>query len=171
MKEDKEKTKDLFLPLCTPLLYPKKKSKKKKMPTTTDKRVRKKKFRIPTLEEVKEYAKNFDNLDFTPEYFFSYYDGCNWKIGHSRIRNWLSVFNVWAENCRRKEMAQQRRHCTRSTMPLGALERQQIVREAEIRRMEEEERKMAEMDRMRKADAEAHVSYEEFQQMKKEGRI
>lgn len=132
--------------------------------------MRKRKSRFPSLEEVKEYAKNFDNLDFTPEYFYSYYEGSNWKTGHSRIRHWQSVFQVWAENSKRKQNALEQRRSLYGSRP-SAADQQKILLGAETRMMNETERQMAEREKIHEQRQKEKVSYEEYQRMKKEGLI
>jgi len=120
------------------------------MATTRKTRERRKK-RIPSLKEIEEYAKEFNHLDFTPDYFCDFYERTHWRIAGYKIHDWRAVFRVWVRNSRSNpQNATQRRQ-------------QQIA--------EERERVQQEFETRYQEAAQTRVSYEEYQRMKREGRV
>lgn len=58
------------------------------------------KKRIPSFEDVTKYATEFKDLDFTPDYFYDYYNANGWRMNGYKINNWKAVFRVWAAKSR-----------------------------------------------------------------------
>jgi len=56
------------------------------------------KFVKPTIEEIKEYAKEvFPQLDI--ERFFDYYESCGWCVGRNKpMKNWQASVRLWKRN-------------------------------------------------------------------------
>lgn len=55
---------------------------------------RKKSFKPPTIEEVKEYLKS-KNSTIDAERFVNYYEATNWMRGKSKIQNWKACVKTW----------------------------------------------------------------------------
>ncbi len=132
------------------------------MATTRNAHARRK-SRIPTVEEVSEYAMEFSGLDFTPQYFHDFYQRTHWRIDGYKIKDWQAVFRVWAHNSRpgRKAMRQ-----AGEAGATAMTYRQQCILSAETRHMEEAERQTQERERAYEEQRKAHVSYEEYLRMK-----
>jgi len=119
------------------------------------------KFQKPSILEVEEYATSFDNLDFTPRYFYDYNNVRGWCIKGERIKDWQEVFRVWAANSR------SRKDNPDSIRSSRAEQRQQSLLMAESRNQEKADRETAEREqRLAEQKAQA-VSYEEYLKMKK----
>ena len=55
------------------------------------------KFKKPTIEEIKNYCiERKNNID--PQYFFDYYEGCNWMRGKTKIKDWQACIRTWEQN-------------------------------------------------------------------------
>ena len=117
------------------------------------------KSRIPSVEDVTSYAKEFSGLDFTPQYFHDFYQRTHWRIGGYKIQDWQAVFRVWARNSRPGRQAGE------AGAPAMTY-RQQCILSAETRHMEEAERQQQERERIYEEQRKAHVSYEEYLRMK-----
>ena len=146
----------------TPFLKKKDKRKKEKMATTGKAHARKK--RIPDLEDIEEYARQFPDCDFTPKYFKDYNDGRSWRIDGRKIRDWKAIFQVWVENGAKTKASMTRRNASTEA-------RKQRLETIEADKMEEVARIQAERNARCEREAEQHVSWEEFQRMKAEGLI
>ena len=59
-----------------------------------EKRERKNAPALPSLEEVKKYAREKDS-SVNPVRFFNYYKMRGWKINGKRIEDWRAAFDVW----------------------------------------------------------------------------
>lgn len=57
--------------------------------TTTTKR-----FKKPTIEEIKAYCEERNN-GIDAEYFFNYYESKGWQIGKSPMKNWKASVITW----------------------------------------------------------------------------
>lgn len=56
-----------------------------------------KKFKKPSLEEVKEYClERKNNVD--AEKFISYYDSNGWKVGKNSMKDWKAAVRTWEKN-------------------------------------------------------------------------
>ncbi len=131
--------------------------------TTTRNTYTRGKSRIPSVEDVTSYAKEFSGLDFTPQYFHDFYQRTHWRIGGYKIQDWQAVFRVWARNSRPGRQAG--RQAGEAGTPAMTY-RQQCILSAETRRMEEAERQQQERERIYEEQRKAHVSYEEYLRMK-----
>lgn len=56
-----------------------------------------KKFRKPTLEEVKAYIKEKGYV-FDPEAFMSYYESNGWRVGRNPMKSWKAACAYWNKN-------------------------------------------------------------------------
>lgn len=56
-----------------------------------------KKFKKPTLEEIKKYCESRKN-EVDPETFFNYYESNGWMVGNNPMRNWKSSIITWERN-------------------------------------------------------------------------
>ena len=57
-------------------------------PTTT------KRFKKPTIEEVKQYCKERNN-NIHAEHFIDYYDANGWKVGKNSMKDWKATIRTW----------------------------------------------------------------------------
>lgn len=57
--------------------------------TTTTKR-----FKKPTIEEIKEYCKERKN-GINAQYFFDYYESKGWLVGKSPMKSWKAAIRTW----------------------------------------------------------------------------
>ena len=56
-----------------------------------------KKFKKPTLEEVKEYClERKNNVDV--ELFINYYESNGWKVGKNSMKDWKACVRTWERN-------------------------------------------------------------------------
>ena len=56
-----------------------------------------KKFKKPTLEEVKEYCLEREN-EVDPELFINYYESNGWKVGRNSMKDWKACVRTWERN-------------------------------------------------------------------------
>lgn len=61
-----------------------------------------KRFRKPTLEEVKKYCKERNN-GIKPESFIDFYESKNWMIGKNPMKDWKACVRTW-ENRSKKDV-------------------------------------------------------------------
>jgi len=55
------------------------------------------KFKIPTTNEVKEYAESIGyNLD--PDKFIDYYEMVGWRVNKQPMKNWKAAVRTWKRN-------------------------------------------------------------------------
>ena len=149
------------LPPCTPFSKEEKKKEERALSLSL---ARKEILPIPCLDEITEYATKFENLTFTPEYFFHHYNALGWKVRGEMIENWQSLFESWVNDPKKKGQ------------PGGAKgqrseQRQQALQTAETRMQEEAERQTAEREKRLKRQAEESVSWAEYLRMKQEGKV
>lgn len=58
-----------------------------------------KKFKKPSLEEIKNYClERKNNVD--AEKFFNYYESVDWHIGKNKMKNWQACVRNWEKNTR-----------------------------------------------------------------------
>lgn len=73
------------------------KEKEKEKEEDTEKREKRKIFRAPTVEEVKEYcAERKNNVD--AEQFVDYYSAKGWIVGKSPMKDWKASVRTWERN-------------------------------------------------------------------------
>jgi hypothetical protein len=58
-------------------------------------------FNKPTIAEIEEYIKQ-KGYHIDAEYFYNYYEGCDWKRRKTKITKWKSVLATW-EHQRKQE--------------------------------------------------------------------
>ena len=67
------------------------------------KEVRKRKSLIPSIEEVREYARERDRMDLA-EKFYKYYNDIDWKdMRGARVVNWKLKFCTWEKRTPKPE--------------------------------------------------------------------
>ena len=146
------------VPPCTPFIKEEKKKEERELSLSHAREVF---LPVPTLEEVEEYAKGFDNLTFTAAYFFYHYDALGWKSKGETVYNWQSLFTAWANDPKKC-------HASRSQRTEA---RQQRLLSAETQRLEQSNREIAEREARLAREASQAVSYEEYQRMKRAGEL
>ena len=68
------------------------------MNKSTDTTKKKKRFKKPTVEEVREYCAERGNT-IDPEYFCDYYDSVGWVVGKNRpMKDWKAAVRTWERN-------------------------------------------------------------------------
>lgn len=58
---------------------------------------KKRNFRKPTLEEIRDYCKERNNT-VDPERFIDYYESVGWKIGSKPMKDWKASVRTWEKN-------------------------------------------------------------------------
>lgn len=66
-----------------------------------------KKFKKPTLEEVKEYCKERNN-NVNAEQFIDFYESNGWKVGKNSMKDWKASVRTWERNKLNKETRYER---------------------------------------------------------------
>lgn len=56
-----------------------------------------KKYKIPTLSEIREYVSS-ENLYVNPKAFFDYYENSGWTEKDGPVRNWKMLLKAWSKN-------------------------------------------------------------------------
>lgn len=51
-------------------------------------------FKVPTLEEVKDYIRG-KGYSVDPEEFFSFYESQGWHVGKNKMRDWHRAVSYW----------------------------------------------------------------------------
>ena len=68
-------------------------------PTTTTKR-----FKKPTVDEIKTYCEERHNT-VNAEAFFDYYESKDWMIGKNRMKDWKAAVRTWERNTKKETVA------------------------------------------------------------------
>lgn len=63
---------------------------------------KKNKFKIPTLEEVKEYCKERQN-NVNAENFIDFYTSKGWKVGKNPMKDWKACVRTWEQREKEKQ--------------------------------------------------------------------
>jgi len=133
--------------------------KKRKLPTTTSKigiRVDSKNepvngcdnaFVRPTLEEVKAYMDEIGEDRFTALKFWSYYEARGWTLGRAKMKFWKRVLDNWSEKENIKEAKRTQKDATAP--------RDNVVT----------------FHAYKPVDNTGAVTYEEYERMKREGKL
>lgn len=61
------------------------------------KEIKERKFRTPTLEEVKAYCTERNNA-VDPQHFIDYYTANGWKVGKNAMKDWKAAVRTWESN-------------------------------------------------------------------------
>lgn len=61
------------------------------------KEIKERKFRPPTLEEVKAYCTERNNA-VDPQHFIDYYTANGWKVGKNAMKDWKAAVRTWESN-------------------------------------------------------------------------
>jgi len=75
---------------------------KETSPYGEEKKESAKRFRKPTLEEVREYCQQRGN-NIEPQVFLDFYESVGWKVGTKPMKDWKACVRTWEQ--RRKERA------------------------------------------------------------------
>ena len=59
--------------------------------------IEQKRFKKPTLEEVKKYCEERNN-GIDAQYFIDFYDAKNWMIGKNKVKDWKACIRTWEKN-------------------------------------------------------------------------
>ena len=54
-------------------------------------------FKIPTMQEIKEYCLNRKN-NVDPEKFINYYISNGWMVGRNKMKDWQAAIRTWEKN-------------------------------------------------------------------------
>ena len=54
-----------------------------------------KRFKKPTIEEVKKYLEDIKCYSVNPDMFVNFYESKGWKVGKSPMKNWKAAVNTW----------------------------------------------------------------------------
>lgn len=74
-------------------------------PSEGDARTREKRFKPPTVDEVRVYcAERKNGVD--PQRFVDYYTSNGWKVGKSPMKDWKAAVRNWEKNSRDKPLEQ-----------------------------------------------------------------
>ena len=61
------------------------------------KEIKERKFRPPTLDEVKAYCTERNNA-VDPQHFIDYYTANGWKVGKNAMKDWKAAVRTWESN-------------------------------------------------------------------------
>lgn len=61
------------------------------------------KFKKPTLEEVREYCKERNN-NINAESFIDFYESKGWMVGKNKMKDWKACVRTWEKRARTKAM-------------------------------------------------------------------
>lgn len=62
-------------------------------------------FKPPTIQQVKEFAKQSGHPDFDAEEWWYFYDSKGWKVGKNTMVRWRSAVKLWL--CRERKETEQ----------------------------------------------------------------
>lgn len=150
-EEKKEEKKDFP---CTPFQIKEEKGKEeidtpsKKGSEKAKKSGHKGSFVKPSIGEVKFYMNCLNEKRFTAEYFWTYYESREWKIGCRIMKDWKKVLNSWIE---RENNWAIKRKVKRANNPVP--------------------KNIVTFNAYKPVETNGTVSYEEYERMKKEGKI
>jgi len=68
-----------------------------------------KKFKKPTIEEIKEYCLQRNNK-INSEYFYDYYESNGWCIGKSKMKDWKAAVRNWESREEKWEKQNNKKH-------------------------------------------------------------
>lgn len=97
-------------------------------------------FEKPTLEQVREYAKE-QGSNINPDEFYNCYEAVGWTSKGEAIKDWKALLSAWGKN----ESRRAAKTPNRMVKPIGGLENRISEEEAEFLHQNEE--------RIRKANA------------------
>ena len=73
-----------------------------------------KKFKIPTIEEIRSYCKERGN-NIDPEQFFAFYQSKGWKVGSHQMKDWKAAVITWEKRHAEDKKRNQRPSTTRNS--------------------------------------------------------
>lgn len=62
--------------------------------SNTNKENNKKKFIVPTVEEITQYCKERNN-SVNPQKFYDFYESKGWMVGKNKMKNWKAAVRTW----------------------------------------------------------------------------
>lgn len=54
-----------------------------------------KRFKKPTIEEVKKHLEDINCYSVNPEAFVAFYESKDWKVGKNKMKNWKAAITTW----------------------------------------------------------------------------
>ena len=112
----------------------------------TSQKGRKEAFIPPTLAEVRAYMDEIGENRFTAERFWNYYEAKGWVLGKAKMKFWRRVLDNWSS---------------------GGSDRSGRVRGAKA----SAQRNIVTFNAYKPVETKGAVSYEEYERMKKEGKV
>ena len=112
----------------------------------TSQKGRKEAFIPPTLAEVQAYMDEIGENSFTAERFWNYYEAKGWVLGKAKMKFWRRVLDNWSS---------------------GGSDRSGRVRGAKA----SAQRNIVTFNAYKPVETKGAVSYEEYERMKKEGKV
>ena len=112
----------------------------------TSQKGRKEAFIPPTLAEVRAYMDEIGENRFTAERFWNYYEAKGWVLGKAKMKFWRRVLDNWSS---------------------GGSDRFGRVRGAKA----SAQRNIVTFNAYKPVETKGAVSYEEYERMKKEGKV
>ena len=61
-----------------------------------------KKFKKPSIDEIKEYCKERNN-NISPTTFFDFYESKGWMVGKNKMKDWRACVRTWENNNKNKQ--------------------------------------------------------------------
>lgn len=85
--------------LSIPYRYPidSTRNKKSKIRNKKSENIASKKFKKPTLDEIKKYCQERKN-NVDPTKFFNHYESNGWKVGRNPMKDWQAAVRTWERN-------------------------------------------------------------------------
>lgn len=79
------------------------------MDKSTQDTTKNKRFKKPTVEEIREYCTERGNT-IEPEYFYDYYESVGWTIGKNKpMKDWKAAIRTWERNNKKRDYVVGRR--------------------------------------------------------------
>jgi hypothetical protein len=73
--------------------------------------VKNKKFKKPTIQEIKDYCfERKNNVDANK--FFNYYEANGWKVGKNAMKDWQACVRTWEGNSHNNSQGETKRFMT-----------------------------------------------------------
>ena len=73
------------------------------MNKSTNTTKKKKRFKKPTVEEIRQYCIERGNT-IDPEYFYDYYKSVGWTIGKNKpMKDWKAAIRTWERNNKKRD--------------------------------------------------------------------
>ena len=159
-KEERE-TEERLSP-CTPFYKEEKEKEERDAATAALRASARDNSSRPRLDDVRRYVVEIGGEASMADEFYDYYTSYGWKCKDGNaVADWQALVRVW-----------KRRNERKSNKSTGkGQQRQQTLLAAETRLQEQAEQQTAERNERLKEQAEKAVSYQEYQRMKREGKV